>query len=89
MQVVPTLEWKTKNNKRKSIRSRHIDFVLINKETGKGFKAIELDGSSHGSKTQQDSDSKKDMICKQAGIELVRIRVGDNFETEIQRYLQI
>lgn len=87
IQVVPTLEWKTKNNKRKSIRSRHIDFVLINKETGKVFKAIELDGNSHNGNKQHESDNKKDLICKQAGIELIRVRVGENFKDSVQRML--
>lgn len=89
VQVIPTLEWKVRNNKRKSIRSRHIDFVLINKETGKVHCAIELDGKSHNTQKQQKSDEKKDMALKQAGISLHRVRVGSSFEDKINKILGI
>jgi len=75
-------------NKRKSIRSRHVDFVLTNKETGKTICAIEVDGKSHDSKKQQESDSKKNMILEQSEIRLYRIRVGDSFEKKIVEIFQ-
>lgn len=83
VQVNPSLNWLTSNNKRKSIRSRHIDFVLVDKDSGEVVKAIELDGYSHNGDKQKDSDNKKNRICEQAGIELIRVQVGDDFEKSI------
>lgn len=83
VQVNPKLNWRTRNNKRKSIRSRHIDFVLVDKDSGEVVKAIELDGYSHNGDKQKDSNNKKDHICEQVGIELIRVQVGDDFEKNI------
>ncbi|MFW0871099.1 MAG: DUF2726 domain-containing protein [Patescibacteria group bacterium] len=77
VQVKPTLDWQTKRVKRNSIRSRHIDFVLVDKSSGEVVKAIELDGYSHNGDKQKDSDNKKDRICEQAGIELIQVLVGN------------
>lgn len=87
VQVTPDLDYKTKRIKRNSIKSRHIDFALVDKETNKIILAIELDGSSHNSKRQIRSDKKKNEILKSAGIKLSRIKVGQNFTNEIKKMI--
>ena len=87
VEVLPDVEPKTAYGKRNSIKSRHIDFVLIDKETGKVHCAIELDGKSHSSTKQKASDKKKDDILKQCDITLHRIHVGQNFANQIEKIL--
>ena len=87
VEVLPDVESKTAYGKRNSIKSRHLDFVLINKDNGKVHCAIELDGDSHKSKKQYQSDRKKDKILSECNITLHRIRVGQNFENKIENIL--
>ena len=87
VEVIPTTEYKTKRAKRNSIKSRHIDFVLIDKQTGGVHCAIELDGGSHHTHKQYQSDRKKDKILSECDITLHRIKVGQNFPNQIEKIL--
>lgn len=85
VEVVPGLDRKVRFGKRNVIKSRHIDFVLVDKLTGKVAHAIELDGYSHNNRKQQESDRKKNKILKQCGVNLHRIRVGQNFIEQVEK----
>lgn len=65
------------------IKSRHVDFLIWDKSISQIVLAIELDGGSHNRYAAKDGDSFKDKLFKTIGIELVRVRVGTNFEQEI------
>lgn len=70
-----------KNMYRNPIKSRHIDFLICDTYSAPLF-AIELDGNTHITKKQKDIDEKKNKICKEAGIPLLRVQVGKNFSEE-------
>lgn len=89
VEVKSELEWKERQRYRSSIKSRHVDFVLVNKESGKIELAIELDGGYHNNKKQQDSDRKKNKILNDSGISLVRIKTGSNFDDEINKMFDL
>lgn len=61
------------------IKSRHVDFVVCD-ESGRVLCAVELDGNSHRNKEAQMVDGFKDAIFKHAGLRLLRIRTGVNFD---------
>ena len=83
--VVKGLEYKERQKSRGYIKSRHLDFVLL--EDNKIKCAIELDGYSHGSKKQQHSDQIKDEILKACDINFYRIKIGEDFESEIKKII--
>ena len=87
VEVKSELDYKVKRAKRNYIKSRHIDFVLVDKETGSVVKAIELDGKSHSTEKQKRSDEVKNQILRGAGIDLVHVRVGESFEDVIRKVL--
>lgn len=75
--------------KRNHIRSRHLDFVLL--ENNRIICAIEVDGSSHGpsaSKKQRDSDQIKNEILGAVGIKLYRVKVGSDFYEEAREIIK-
>lgn len=55
------------------IRSRHIDFVICDRENIRPFCAIELDDSYHNNPEIQDADKLKDDILRSAELPLLRI----------------
>jgi hypothetical protein len=62
------------------IRSRHIDFVLCDKNSTKILCAVELDDWHHGSFRAQEIDERKDKICKDAGLPLIRVKVKNYYD---------
>ncbi|GGX56047.1 hypothetical protein GCM10011309_00960 [Litorimonas cladophorae] len=73
------LPYKESQSLRGRIKSRHIDFLIIDIE-GRSRLAIELDGKSHTSKRAIENDKVKTALFMAAGIPLRRIRVGENFD---------
>jgi len=61
------------------IKSRHVDFVLCD-DVGRFLCALELDGSSHANTEVEMVDKFKDAIFKHAGVKLLRVNTGDNFD---------
>jgi hypothetical protein len=55
------------------IQSKHIDFVLCDKDAVRPLLAIELDDSSHKRKDRQDRDSFVDSALQAAGLPLLRV----------------
>lgn len=60
------------------VKSRHIDFLLID-WNGRPMCGIELDGKSHKNKKAQAGDTLKDGIFAASGLPLHRVRVGQDF----------
>lgn len=69
------------------IKSRHVDFIIWDLTQQKIVLAIELDGSSHNSKLAYEADAFKDEVFKSISLPLKRIRVGSNFEQEINKII--
>ena len=61
------------------IKSRHVDFVLCG-QSRQFLCAIELDGLSHKKQNVMMVDDFKDAIFKHAGLPLMRVKVGANFD---------
>ena len=77
-------EYSKRQKYRGYIRSRHIDFLICDKNFFPLF-AIELDGNSHYDKKQKEVDEKKNTIFRNGNLPLFRVRVGQNFEGEIRK----
>lgn len=67
------------------IKSKHIDFVVIEKATSSIVSCIELDDSSHNSLSAQKRDAIKDIAFRSAGIPFHRIRVSSSYDVETLR----
>lgn len=71
-----------RNKYRGYIKSRHIDFVLINAQS-ETIAAIELDDPSHDTAAAAQTDHFKNELFKTIGVPLIRIRVGTDYRTQI------
>lgn len=67
------------------IRSKHVDFLIWDLVNQNIALAIELDGKSHNSQKAQKADGFKDKLFEDVGIKLKRIKVGMNFDEEMER----
>ncbi|WPJ98092.1 DUF2726 domain-containing protein [Coraliomargarita algicola] len=82
------LEKKETYGFRSRIKSRHVDFVLCDKETLKIQMCIELDDSSHQSAKAKKADAFKDKAFKAAGLTLIRIPARRSYsDNTIKTYL--
>jgi hypothetical protein len=72
---------------RSRIKSRHVDFLLLDRNTYSAVMAIELDGKSHNNTNSQVADEFKNKLFSHIGIPLHRINVGENFEAKIKALL--
>lgn len=81
------LDYKEKGLKRNYIKSKHLDFVLVDKSSGKIACIFELDGYSHNSEKQAKYDKIKDDILNGVGVKFSRVRVGQNYEAVIRDIL--
>ena len=67
----------------------HVDYLLVTQKEYKPVAGIELDGSSHQGKRQQERDQKKASVFKAAKLPLLRFYNQESFnETEIRSKLQ-
>lgn len=57
------------------IKSKHIDFLLLDKNTVKPVIAIELDDVSHNKQSSFKNDNFKNAIFSISSIQLIRIKV--------------
>lgn len=64
------------------IKSRHVDFVLLNPYS-ETIAAVELDDPSHNTQKAAKVDTFKNNLFKTVGIPLIRIYVTDNYKKEI------
>lgn len=77
---------KVKFHLRGRVKSRHVDFLVIDGD-GRPHCAVELDGTSHQSKSAAAGDHLKDGICKAAGLALRRVKVGEDFHQAAQNII--
>ena len=76
------LERKEAYGFRSRIKSRHIDFVLCDKESLEILMCIELDDRSHQSAKAQESDAFKNKALEAAGVSLIRIPARSNYSED-------
>jgi hypothetical protein len=65
-----TESWQTHFNR---IQSKHIDFLLCDRQQIAPLLAIELDDSSHDAEARQSRDQVVDAVCEAAGLPIIRI----------------
>ena len=76
------LNYNDKKGKRGYIKSKHLDFILLNKN--KITAVIELDGKTHDYNNQKKSDLIKDEILNSTNVKFYRIKVGEDFRERIE-----
>lgn len=69
------------------ISRKHLDFVLVEKESSKVICAIELDDKSHNSDSAKKRDSEKNHALSSAGVLLFRVKCGRYYSKDIERIL--
>lgn len=62
------------------IAQKHLDFVIYHPGSNKVLLAIELDDYTHESRKTRERDAVKNAILQQAGIPLVRVQVGKEYD---------
>src|SRR5690625_4183210 len=67
---------------RNRIKSRHLDFVLVDVTTTRVVCAFELDDPSHNTPRVRQLDEFKDRVMKAAGIPLLRVRAAPSYRTD-------
>lgn len=83
-----SLDWKQKGIKRNYIKSKHLDFVILDIDSGNILAVIELDGKSHDIEKQGKYDAIKDTILTSVGVNFYRVRVGEIYSERIENILQ-
>jgi len=72
---------------RNRIKSRHLDFVLVDPASTRVICAVELDDSSHLSAQARRSDAFKDGALAAAGVPLLRVPARSSYAVEELRAL--
>lgn len=67
---------------RNRIKSRSIDYTIVNNRNCKIIACIELDDYTHYRKKSMTTDEFKNSIFNQTGIPLIRIKVNNNYKFE-------
>ena len=80
--IIFVTDWQNRFKYRGYIKSRHVDFVLINPK-GETACAIELDDPSHYSAKAAQADEFKNKLFYTVKIPLIRIFVGSDYIKEI------
>lgn len=65
---------------RNRVKSRHVDFVVCDKENVKPLLVIELDDSSHLRLDRKVRDSFLDQILHGAGLKIVHIKTASSYD---------
>lgn len=71
-----------KQSYRGRIKSRHVDFLICDRQMNP-LCGIELDDSSHNSWKAQKADNFKNELYRAIGLTLYRVQTGSNFEAKI------
>ena len=80
--IICVTDKENRNKYRGYIKSRHVDFVLIDKYY-QTVAAIELDDPSHNTKKAAEIDAFKNELFETVEIPLIRIDVKDNYSREL------
>jgi hypothetical protein len=62
--------------------SKHIDFVVCDRQSLEPLVAIELDDSSHEQYDRRASDTVKDRVCADAELALMRVKVEKDYSID-------
>lgn len=77
------------NSDRNRIKSRSVDYTIVNNKNCKIIACIELDDYTHNRERVKKNDEFKNLIFKQTNIPLLRVKVNNNYNLEeIKRILQ-
>ena len=82
-----SLDWKEKGIKRNYIKSKHLDFVILDNHYGNILAVIELDGKSHNTDRQGKYDKIKDDILNSVGCKFYRVKAGEDYAQSIHDVL--
>jgi len=74
------LEWREQQRWRSRVKSRHIDFVVLNAETGRIMGAIELADSSHRQPRRRERDDFVNAVFRTAGTPLLRVPAAASYD---------
>lgn len=80
--VLPGLPRTEYQAARGRIKSRHLDFVLVDVTTTRFVCAFELDDPSHATSRALQVDEFKDQAMKAAGIPLLRVRAAASYRSD-------
>jgi len=80
---VPKMENKQYYHFFNKIQSKHVDFLLCDKETTKPILAIELDDSSHEKPRRRSRDSLVNAIFESASLPILHIPTAQSYEIEM------
>lgn len=80
--IIYVTDKKNRNKYRGYIKSRHVDFVLLDKSC-QTAAAIELDDPSHNTAKATKTDQFKNELFSKVGIPLIRICTGTDYIKEI------
>lgn len=70
------------------IRSKSIDFVVADKKSCRARLCIELDDTTHNKKSRIERDNFINELFETIGIKLIRIKVKENYEEDIENIKQ-
>lgn len=70
------------NSWRGKIRSRHIDFVIMEDANPMNIVLIEIDDKSHNTAKAQEADKFKDKLAKATNTRLIRIKAKRTYSTD-------
>jgi hypothetical protein len=70
---------------RGKIKSRHVDFLICDRNTTRPILAIELDGSSHQNANRIERDNFIDKLYTSIHLRVEHIRVGSDFVQEVEK----
>jgi hypothetical protein len=71
---------------RNHIKSRHVDFAILDK-AGKILAVIEVDDKSHDTEKAKVGDGYKNDIFEFVGVKFYRVRVGETYAERIENIL--
>ena len=64
------------------VSSKHLDYVLVDRQTSAIRLAIELDDKSHRQKRRRVRDAFVNRVCAQAGVPLLRVPAAGRYDRE-------
>jgi hypothetical protein len=79
-----TGSWQTHFNR---IQSKHIDFLLCDRQKIAPLLAVELDDSSHDAHARKSRDQLVDAVCEAAGLPMIRITAQRAYTLESLRMI--
>ena len=69
------------------VAKKHVDFVICNRKDSRIVACIELDDSSHNSKSARKRDSEKNIALTDANIALFRVKTSRNYSEKIHQIM--